>query len=224
MKKYLSVRLLSYVIAFSVLIGGFALHANAYVVEQERPDFYTLNFQRTYAQWSFIDRVHAITDFEELLHEYVEFSWKMSQLCQCYGCGPDNLLEVYTTIRPVFSQQHATRQAYIDDFDYLVQALGVEYYIADKVAATRWLIENFFYMNDLIFTEFLAEGIINPAAEVLGFAHIGALPFYAMIGWDLSGYGDGEEILHSMLEAMEVRPIPYDFALPKTGFVVITLE
>jgi hypothetical protein len=219
-KRRLSTWILPCTLLIALLFGGLALNAGA-VSEEEMPDFSSFNLLIPHAQWSFIDRAHNITDFGELLNLYMEWQLKGMQVCPCYCSGSVGLSEVYTMWRPIFDQQHSTRQAYLNDFDYLVQALGIEHYLFDKVFATRWLIENFFYMNDLIFMTFVKEGVTSPAIDILGLNRIDAMPLYAMLNWDFSGYEDGDEIVDFILEMMEIRPLRYRFALPETGFVVM---
>ncbi|MCL2235379.1 MAG: hypothetical protein FWB98_02930 [Defluviitaleaceae bacterium] len=208
MKKYLSIWLLPCVLAFAVVFGGVAFHANASASEQEQmPSFYHLDPD---ALWGSTSRIMETQDFEELFQLWLYLTETSD--CQCAGPMTPERCQA---IRTLLSQEHAPRSAYLSDMDYLVATLGLDP-SSDEVVATRWLIENFFHVNDLIFSQFVLEGII---VYNFGFESVWIMPFYNFVNWDLGDYMNTLEAFEEMLQC-EFRP-QYDFILPETGFVVV---
>jgi len=156
----------------------------------------------------FIVNSHNITDFEELFEITMEATLSSHNMVHA------------ETLRPLWEQLDATREAYISDFDYLIERLNIEFNIRDvisgQIEVARWFVNYYFHMNDMVFASVLRdaifglmirEGIVEDAVSLSQ-------------NFDNLHLDNEYEMREFQDEMAAVRDLA-DFLLPETGLAII---
>jgi len=201
-------------------LSGCASISDTSASAQSEADFHSLNFQ-----WGFIEHVYQTDNFDDFFRAFLYFQEELgaSGLFLFPRIPAEESPEKPEQfMRHMLSQAHASRYDYLSDFDYLIDVLNMELdisnYLAAEIAFTRQLIQDFFHVNDIIFFEFIWEGIFY-SMENAGLASAGALPLN-ITNWDFGDYFDPDELAQVLYEMSSIS-IEDGIPLPKTNFLVV---